>query len=258
MVMIFKDTYEDLTPARLGEIIDAFEAGRGKAVKPGPQVDRILSGPQYGLTTLRDEKAVLKETRDREAAEAARRAKEAAEAAAEADAEAAAATPPPSNAGKPATDAPETSAAISSPSPVELSDKQRSSQAPKAEPATAFKSPELSKGATGGATGKKPAEPAARPSLEDKDRPAAIARPETPDDLKLVSGIGLKIEGILNSLGIYTFAQIAAWRKEERDWVDGYLNFKGRIDRDDWVRQAEALAKGGVEEYVRVFGKDPR
>jgi NADH-quinone oxidoreductase subunit E len=39
--------------------------------------------------------------------------------------------------------------------------------------------------------------------------------------------------------------------------VDGYLNFKGRIDRDDWVRQAEALTKG-VDEYIRVFGKDPR
>jgi len=44
----------------------------------------------------------------------------------------------------------------------------------------------------------------------------------------------------------------------ERDWVDGYLSFKGRIERDDWVRQAKALAKGGVDEYVRVFGKKPR
>ena len=29
MVMIFKDTYEDLTPERLAEIIDLFEAGKG-------------------------------------------------------------------------------------------------------------------------------------------------------------------------------------------------------------------------------------
>ncbi len=41
------------------------------------------------------------------------------------------------------------------------------------------------------------------------------------------------------------------------NWVDGYLNFKGRIERDDWVKQAEALARGGVDEYVRVFGKKP-
>jgi NADH-quinone oxidoreductase subunit E len=283
MVMIFKDTYEDLTPARLGEIIDAFEAGRGKSVPPGPQVDRILSGPQFGLTTLRDEKAVLKETRDREAAEAARRAQLAAEAAAEADAEAAAATAamPPSNAGKPATDAVETNAALSSPSQVKIeapaeratsveppdhdqkeanktapqveqAEKQRIAQSPRSEPETAFKSPELSKPAGGKAAD------AGKPSLDDVNRPAAIARPDTPDDLKLISGIGPKIEGILNSLGIYTFAQVASWRKEERDWVDGYLNFRGRIDRDGWVRQAEALAKGGVDEYIRVFGRDPR
>ena len=36
MVMIFEDTYEDLTPERLEEIIDLFEAGRGGEVKAGP------------------------------------------------------------------------------------------------------------------------------------------------------------------------------------------------------------------------------
>ena len=99
---------------------------------------------------------------------------------------------------------------------------------------------------------------AAKPSLEDKNRPAGIERPAAPDDLKLISGVGPKIEGILHELGIFTFAQVAAWKKAEREWVDGYLNFKGRIERDDWVRQAKALAKGGEAEYIRVFGKKPR
>ena len=98
----------------------------------------------------------------------------------------------------------------------------------------------------------------AKPSLDDENRPAGIDRPATPDDLKLISGVGPKIEGILNGLGIYSFAQVAGWTAPERAWVDGYLNFTGRIDRDDWVRQAEALAKGGEAEYVRVFGKKPR
>ena len=89
-------------------------------------------------------------------------------------------------------------------------------------------------------------------------RPAAIKKPARPDDLKLISGVGPKLESVLNGLGIYTFAQIAAWKKAERDWVDGYLNFKGRIERDDWVRQAKALAKGGEAEYIKVFGKKPR
>ncbi|QLF70106.1 NADH-quinone oxidoreductase subunit E [Peteryoungia desertarenae] len=97
-----------------------------------------------------------------------------------------------------------------------------------------------------------------KPSLEDKNRPAGIERPETPDDLKLISGVGPKIEATLHSLGIYKFEQIAKWKKAEREWVDGYLKFSGRIDRDDWVKQAKALAKGGEAEYIKVFGKKPR
>jgi NADH-quinone oxidoreductase subunit E len=269
MIMISRDTYEDLTPERFGEIIDAFAAGKGASVTTGPQVDRKVSAPQSGLTSLRDERAVLKSTRDEETRAAAAAAKAAEESL----------LVPPSDAAKPATGAPETSAAIASPSPVkvpseaekatsveppkhdaanankaseevEKTDKQRSALAPKAEPAAAFKSPELSK------PEKRPAAP--KPSLDDPNRPAGMEKPNAPDDLKLISGIGPKIESILHSLGVFTFAQVAAWKKEERDWMDGYLNFKGRIDRDDWVKQASALASGGVAEYIRVFGKDPR
>ncbi len=57
MVLIFRDTYEDLTPERLAEIIDAFEAGKGETIKPGPQIDRIYSAPVGGLTTLIDKPA---------------------------------------------------------------------------------------------------------------------------------------------------------------------------------------------------------
>src|SRR5690606_36785121 len=78
MIMIFKDTYEDLTPERLEEIIDAFEAGKGDGIRPGPQTERVYSAPAAGLTSLTDEKAVLKSTRDREAKEAARAARAAA------------------------------------------------------------------------------------------------------------------------------------------------------------------------------------
>ncbi|MEH6720844.1 MAG: NADH-quinone oxidoreductase subunit NuoE [Aurantimonas endophytica] len=52
MVMVFHDTYEDLTPERLEEIIDLFEAGRGAEVAPGPQNGRHLSAPLGGLTSL--------------------------------------------------------------------------------------------------------------------------------------------------------------------------------------------------------------
>ena len=74
-------------------------------------------------------------------------------------------------------------------------------------------------------------------------RPPKMKKPARPDDLKLISGVGPKLEGVLHGLGIYKFEQIAKWKKAERDWVDGYLNFKGRIDRDKWVAQAKKLAK---------------
>ncbi|TPK66889.1 NADH-ubiquinone dehydrogenase [Mesorhizobium sp. B2-4-15] len=77
---------------------------------------------------------------------------------------------------------------------------------------------------------------------EDFRQPKAIDRPAKPSDLKAISGIGPKLEKVLNGLGIWTFAQIAAWSPQEIAWVDDYLSFKGRIGRDDWTAQAAALA----------------
>jgi NADH-quinone oxidoreductase subunit E len=260
MVMIFKDTFEDLTPARLGEIIDLFEKGEGASVPVGPQNGRTLSAPISGLTSLTDETAVLKSTRDAEA-----RAK------AEAAAAAVQAEPPvaPSNAGKPETSAVETSPAVNSPSAVKV--------APAAE-AAASAAPPKHDALAANTTAKeveneekqrqgKPAvaEPAQarrqetpKPSLDDPDRPKGIEKPATADSLQLITGIGPKIESTLQSLGIYSFAQIAAWTPAERAWVDGYLSFRGRIEREDWMKQADALARGGVEEYRKVFGREPK
>jgi NADH-quinone oxidoreductase subunit E len=78
---------------------------------------------------------------------------------------------------------------------------------------------------------------------EDFRQPKSMDKPETPDDLKTISGIGAKIETVLNGLGIWTYAQIAAWSREEVAWVDDYLSFTGRIGRDNWIEQAAALAK---------------
>ncbi|WAX92801.1 NADH-ubiquinone dehydrogenase [Aminobacter sp. NyZ550] len=79
---------------------------------------------------------------------------------------------------------------------------------------------------------------------EDFRQPASIERPETPDDLKAISGIGPKLEQVLNGLGIWTYGQIAGWTAEEVAWADDYLGFKGRIGRDDWIGQAATLAGG--------------
>jgi NADH-quinone oxidoreductase subunit E len=50
MVQINYDYYEDLTPASYEKILDELAAGR--TPKPGPQIDRQLSAPVGGATTL--------------------------------------------------------------------------------------------------------------------------------------------------------------------------------------------------------------
>jgi NADH-quinone oxidoreductase subunit E len=77
---------------------------------------------------------------------------------------------------------------------------------------------------------------------EDFRQPKSMPKPRKVDDLKAISGIGPKLETVLNGLGVWTYAQIAEWTKEEIAWVDDYLSFKGRIGRDDWIGQATALA----------------
>jgi NADH-quinone oxidoreductase subunit E len=130
--------------------------------------------------------------------------------------------------------------------------------APKATTAKAPAKAAAPKAAAKTAAPKKASAAAAAVSPADKNRPPKVKKPAKPDDLKLISGVGPKLEGVLNGLGIYKFEQISKWKKAEREWVDGYLKFKGRIDRDDWVKQAKALAKGGEAEYIKVFGKKPR
>ncbi|MFN3169096.1 MAG: hypothetical protein ACE37E_00200 [Hyphomicrobiales bacterium] len=90
------------------------------------------------------------------------------------------------------------------------------------------------------------ATPKAAPKVDD--RPAGLDAPKAgkADDLKRISGVGPKLESVLNDLGIYHFDQIAAWTKNESDWVDTYLRFKGRIARDGWIAQAKTFAKEAV------------
>jgi NADH-quinone oxidoreductase subunit E len=74
-------------------------------------------------------------------------------------------------------------------------------------------------------------------------RPTPSDKPGTPDDLKAISGIGPKLEKVLNGLGVWTYAQIAAWTPAEIAWIDQHLGFGGRIARDGWLAQAAKLAK---------------
>ncbi len=81
--------------------------------------------------------------------------------------------------------------------------------------------------------------------------PLLLAQPRDGkgDDLKAIRGIGPALESLLHDIGVWHFDQIAAWKARDIAFVDSKMEgFKGRITRDEWVKQARALAqarKGG-------------
>ncbi|WP_457582876.1 NADH:ubiquinone oxidoreductase [Ensifer canadensis] len=93
---------------------------------------------------------------------------------------------------------------------------------------------------------------ASKPKAEKKSAETTKAtaapkpRARAADDLKRISGVGPKLEQVLNGKGIRRFADIAAWSDADVARFDDELGFGGRILRDDWVKQAKAL-KGAKE-----------
>jgi len=89
----------------------------------------------------------------------------------------------------------------------------------------------------------KNAEPAT-PRLDEARGMVYDSPPAEADDLKLIDGVGPVLEEKLHSVGIYRFEQIANWTEKNVAEFDELLDFKGRIDREDWIAQAKALAEG--------------
>jgi NADH-quinone oxidoreductase subunit E len=202
MAQIGKDYYEDLTAEKLAWIIDEMAAGR--VPTPGPQNGRYASEPASGLTSLTEHDA------GKDALNiSARR----------------------------ATDIGDTIKRIDGTEVPLIANwgKQSGGDTAVAErPAAAAA----------------PAEPAPKPEAAPaadvaQTEPELLSGPRDggkADDLKRISGVGPKLEGVLNDLGFYHFDQIAAWTPEQVAWVDARLKFKGRIERDDWISQARAYA----------------
>lgn len=91
------------------------------------------------------------------------------------------------------------------------------------------------------ALGEGPAGGAPAVGAVDGQAPAPAADGEAADDLRQIKGIGPKIAGILSDIGVRRFDQIAAWTPENVAWVNGYLKFKGRVEREQWIAQARDL-----------------
>ncbi|WP_411889950.1 NADH-quinone oxidoreductase subunit E [Yoonia sp. SDW83-1] len=224
MAQIGKDYYEDLTAARLGEIIDELAAG--KVPVPGPQNGRFAAEPLKGLTSLRGHESG--KTQYNASVQA-------------------------------AVEIGDTVKRIDGTEVPLLTpwiDDGTTKTKPKAKPAKA-KEPKPAANKPTDETGvtkqQAKAKSAAKPVSKSHPDPTIEKQPETlsaprdggADDLKKISGVGPKLEGVLNELGFWHFDQIAKWTPEEIAWVDSRLKFKGRIARDNWMAQAAELAKKG-------------
>lgn len=120
-------------------------------------------------------------------------------------------------------------------------------------------------------------EPAAEPLLSPEpvaDAPAEVAPPAptaerapapeptaapppaaTADNLQLLKGVGPKMVGLLNGLGVTSFQQIAAWTDADVAAIDPQLGaFQGRIARDNIVDQAGYLARGDKAGFEAKYG----
>ena len=97
--------------------------------------------------------------------------------------------------------------------------------------------------------------PEPEPEVVAEPEPAALAgtgeiddsddapwRTVEADDLKVIKGIGPKLEALLHEIGIRTYEQVAAFPSDYIAQLDDFLSFTGRIERDNWVGQAAELA----------------
>ncbi|MDH6268803.1 NADH-quinone oxidoreductase subunit E [Rhizobium sp. SG_E_25_P2] len=85
-----------------------------------------------------------------------------------------------------------------------------------------------------------PPKKATAPTAKRVRKPAQ----KRPDDLKKISGVGPRLEKVLNGMGVTTYAQIATWSDDDVLKMDETLGLDNRIVRDQWVTQAKALLEG--------------
>ncbi|OIQ33575.1 MAG: NADH-quinone oxidoreductase subunit E [Alphaproteobacteria bacterium MedPE-SWcel] len=238
MAQIGKDYYEDLTTESFTKLLDDLAAG--VAVVPGPKNGRYAAEPKSGLTSLTEYEAGKPQY----------------------NASAALATEIGDGVkriqgdevplltpwiGKDGLVAGRTAADPTPPAPDR--------PMPAVKQAAEKKAPAKKSAA---ATPAQPEAAAAAVTVEEEPETLSAARNGSPDDLKLLKGVGPKLEATLHELGFFHFDQIAKWTEAEVAWVDARLRFKGRIERDGWIEQAKLLAAGEETEFAKSAKKDGR
>jgi NADH-quinone oxidoreductase subunit E len=266
MIMIGNDTYEDLTAPRFEEIVEAFRAGNGASIKPGTQIDRKFSEPVGGRTTLLETPTAERTYKafpppPPPAAPAAAPAAPAPAAPPAAPAAAApAAGPAPTKPGRKDGEVPaEAAPAVNGPpNAVKVTEAKAEAERKKADDdhkADGKPNVAMREDATG-------AESAAGKIDGGKSVKKVRKLFEAPegkkDDLTLIMGIGPAIEKTLNAMGITTYRQVADLTESQIEDVETEAGFRGRVSRNNWLHQADVLDRGGVEEYRKVFNRDPK
>jgi large subunit ribosomal protein L19 len=62
-----------------------------------------------------------------------------------------------------------------------------------------------------------------------------------PDDLTQIKGVTMELAQRLNGIGVIKFEQIATFSDDDIANVDDALQLEGRMERDDWIGQAQRL-----------------
>ena len=83
-----------------------------------------------------------------------------------------------------------------------------------------------------------------------------LAGNEPSDEFVRMKGVGPKFVEELHELGYNRFDQLAKLTPAELERIDAQLGpFKGRLQRDRVIEQADYLARGDTDGFERRFGK---
>ena len=246
MAQMGKDYYEDLTPAKLRDLIGRFS--KGEVPVPGPQNGRYAAEPLSGLTSLKDFAVGRKPYNA-----SAQAAVDLGDTVKRIDGsevplttpwlgKAAAATPAH---GTPQEPKPGKNAVADATGVLVQEAPARS----KGKPAVDGNAPNATPAATPQA--KAPAALMATPEGGTAPKGLKSARNGVADDLQKIEGIGPVLEKLCHGLGIFHFDQIAGWGAAEIAWMDGNLKgFRGRVSRDKWVAQARLIGEIGMPAFL--------
>lgn len=76
------------------------------------------------------------------------------------------------------------------------------------------------------------------------------------DDLERLKGVGPKLAAMLSAHGLTRYEQIAKLTDSEVERIDADLGaFRGRLQRDRVVEQADYLARGDLDGFEQRFGR---